>query len=413
VTQTSQGAPAAVSGSRHLRNYTLLLSGFVVSSAGDWLYRLALPLLVLKLTGSALQAAVIYSLEYIPYLVFAPIGGAIADRFDRRRLLIRSDLAAAGIASLLATLVWIHEYHLWLIYLVAFALSLLTPLYQATFLAMVPAVVPREQLAWANSRLQTGQSVLDLAGPLIGASVVAVLGINRALALDAVSFALSACAMALMKNAARRAIGDTQASIAAELKEAVRFVRSSPPLLWGSFLSAGCSLGLVMVESNMLAYLIHIRHLPVAVTGIVFAALGGGAVAGALMAPRILRRTPPGRLIITCTLIGGIATALLIVLQPVPAIAAVWVIVGASTGVFTVTFFTLRHQLAPEHMIGRVVIITRLIGFSVLPVAPVIGGAVFSSTGTFWPVLLISAAIQIGAAAWATLTPLRKVREPG
>src|SRR6185437_14478897 len=141
------------------------------------------------------------------------------------------------------------------------------------------------------------------------------------------------------------------------------------------------SLGLAMIEGNMLAYIVHYRHLPVVIGGIVFATLGLGALAGALIASRILERIPPGRLIIACALTGGSATALFAVVRPVPAIAAVWMVVGAAAAIFTVTFYTLRHQLTPEHMLGRVVVITRLIGFSVLPVAPVIGGAIFSATG--------------------------------
>lgn len=394
------------------RDYRLLLSGFIVSGAGDWLYKLALPILILKLTGSALQAAVVYSLEYLPYLLFAPLGGAMVDRYNRRLLLIRADSASACIAGLLAALVWFHQYHLWLIYLVAFALSLLSPVYQAAFLGIVPAVVPKDRLSWANSRLQAGQSVLDLAGPLIGASAVAVLGVNRSLTLDAFSFVLSAVCLALMRKTARPEPEDTKSGMASELKEAVRFVKGSPALLWGSIVSAGCSLGLVMVEGNMLAYLVHLRHLPIAVSGIVFAALGCGALAGSLVAPRILKRIPPGWLIIMCVMTSGTATALLSVLEPVPLIAVAWIIVGASVAVFTVTFFTLRHQLTPENMIGRVVIITRLIGFCVIPLAPIIGGAIFSGTGLFWPVLLVAAAIQIGVGALAMLTPVRAVRAP-
>lgn len=411
MTQISE-TPGQVAQSRSLRDYRLLLSGFVVSGAGDWLYKLALPILILRLTGSALQAAVVYSLEFLPYLLFAPLGGALADRYNRRVLLIRSDSASACIAGLLAALVWFHQYQLWLIYLVAFALSFLSPVYQAAFLGIVPAVVPRARLGWANSRLQAGQSALDLAGPLIGASAVAVLGVNRSLSLDAFSFVLSAACLALMRKTSQPPPEDAHLKLTAELKEAARFVRASPALLWGSIVSAGCSLGLVMVEGNMLAYLVHLRHLPIAVSGIVFAALGCGALAGSLVAPRALKRISPGWLIIICAMISGIATGLLSVLEPVPLIAAAWIIVGASVAVFTVTFFTLRHQLTPENMIGRVVIITRLIGFCVIPVAPVIGGAIFSGTGLFWPVLLVSAALQVGVGALAMLTPVRAVRAP-
>src|SRR5437879_2144188 len=89
-----------------LRNFRLLFSAFFVSTAGDWLYKLALPLLVLRMTGSPLQTSVVYSLEYWPYLLFALAGGVIADRANRRLLLIRADTAAAVVVGLLAVAVW-------------------------------------------------------------------------------------------------------------------------------------------------------------------------------------------------------------------------------------------------------------------------------------------------------------------
>jgi MFS family permease len=94
----------------------------------------------------------------------------------------------------------------------------------------------------------------------------------------------------------------------------MRFVRSCPPLLWGAIVAAGSSLGLSMIEANMIVYLVHVRHQPVAAVGVVFAALGLGSLTGALLTPRLLRVFRPGSLIIGCVLTGGSFTALLAVL---------------------------------------------------------------------------------------------------
>ncbi len=77
--------------------------------------------------------------------------------------------------------------------------------------------------------------------------------------------------------------------------------------------------------------------------------------------------------------------------------------------IFIVTFFTLRQQLIPEDMLGRVIVLTRLLAFGPLPLAPLIGGALLGATGHFWPVIVISATVQIGAATVAWFTPLRTV----
>ncbi|MEV8443279.1 MFS transporter [Actinosynnema sp. NPDC051121] len=412
VNPVGERAPDSAARTRSPRDYRLLFGAFVVSTAGDWLYKLALPLLVLHLTGSAVQTAVVYSLEYVPYLLFALVGGVLSDRYDRRLLLVGADLTAAGVVGLLAVAAWFGEHHLWLIYPAAFALSSITPLYQATFQAMVPGTVPADRLSRANSRMQAGQGVLDLAGPLLGAGAVAALGATWALSLDSASFALSALAVALIAHTRVPRPPREHVTVLGDLKEAVAFVRAHPPLLWGAIVATGSGFGLFMVEANMITYLVRFREQPVAAVGVVFAALGTGSLLGALATPRLLARVTPGRLIIGATATGGGATALLLVSTGLPAIAATWVLVGASTTIFIVTFFTLRHQLVPEHLLGRVVVITRLIAFGAVPFAPLVGGALLSATGAFWPVLALSAAVQVGVAVAALFTPLRVVAEP-
>jgi len=391
------------------RDFRLLLTAVMVSITGDWLYKLALPLLILRLTGSALQTALIYSLEYIPYLIFAPFAGVVSDRYDRRLLMVWADSAASCVVGVLAILAWLDQYHLWLIYPAALMLSTITPLYQATFLGMVPNTVPRERLSWANSRLQAGQSTLDLVGPLLGASAVAVLAARGALSADAVSFALSALAVGLMSRSRAQRDRRRDASVLGDLKEAAQFIRTSPPLLWGAVVASGSSLGLAMVEANMITYLVHIRHQPVAAVGVVFAALGLGSLLGALLTPKILSRCNPGTIIIGCVITGGSGTALLAVQHEFVTIAATWILVGASTAGFIVTFFTMRHQIVPERLLGRVVILTRVIAFMMVPIAPIIGGALLSATKSFWPVIAVSSAAQIGVGVAALFTPCRRV----
>ncbi len=390
-----------------LRNYRLLFGAFFVSTAGDWLYKLALPLLVLRTTGSALQTAAVYSLEYWPYLLLGLAGGVIADRANRRLLLVRADALAAAVVGLLAVLVWQGEARLWMVYVAAFALSGISPVYQATFQALVPRTVPAERLNWANSRIQASQGALDIAGPLLGAGAVAALGTLGALSLDSASYALSALAVALMARAVaeRRRVG--HGTVLTDSRAAVSFLRHTPVLLWGSLLASGNAFGTFMIESNMITYLVRFQHQPVASVGIVFAALGAGSLAGALVVTRIPRAARPGLLIIMCTEAGGAATALLLFLHSLPAIAAAWFVLGAVMMIFIVTFTTLRQRLIPEEMLGRVIILSRMLAFGPLPLAPLIGGALLGATGHFWLVLAVSVAIQLGTATIALVTPLR------
>src|SRR4051794_33090016 len=112
-------SPVATRGRRLGGRYELLLFAFVVSGLGNWVYRLALPLMVFDLTGSALNTAVVSALEYAPLLLLSLPGGVFADRFDRRRILVGGDLAATALAALLAAVVSAGSVTVWLVYLVA------------------------------------------------------------------------------------------------------------------------------------------------------------------------------------------------------------------------------------------------------------------------------------------------------
>ena len=236
---------------------------------------------------------------------------------------------------------------------------------------------------------------------------MATLGVGLSLAVDAVSFLLSALAIGLTARvAATRARAD-QTSFVGDVRVGLSYLRKESALLWGAMLAAGSTFGLVLVQSNMVFYLVEFQHLPTFAIGVVFAALGVGALIGALAAPRLARLLRPGLLIIVCMITSGVGTALLLVLRSVAGIAVSWTIVGTGTTVFTVTYYTLRHQLVPDELLGRIVALTRTMAWCSLPVAPVVGGAMLAAGGSFGAVVALSATLQVVTGLLALLTPLR------
>lgn len=217
------------------RSYYLLLVAFLTSSLGNWIYRLALPLLVLELTGSALQTALIYVLEYAPFLLFSLPGGVFADRFDRRRLLIAGDLLATVIVAGLAALVWADVPFVWPIYVAAFLLASVEPLYHPAFQSFLPSLVEDESLEKANAWMQGGENLLTLTGPVAGGALVAFLDFQTALLIDAITFAVSAVAIAAIP-AAKATAKLGEAADASRLRFGRRSARGSPtsPVATGS-----------------------------------------------------------------------------------------------------------------------------------------------------------------------------------
>ena len=392
-------------------NYVLLLGAFTVSTVGDWLYKLALPLLVLQMTGSALSTAAVYSLEYAPYVVFSLVGGVTADRFDRRRLMVASDFLSALLVGLLAVLVWTGTQQVWMIYLGGFLLGAVRPFYHPAFQALIPRLLPDAELPRANARVQMVESLLGFMGPVLGASVVVALGITSSLFLDTVSFVLSASAVAAIRIP-RAVVARLKTRILDDLRAGYAYLKRDRVILSGSIVMAFSNVGLYMIEANFVFYLVGLRHMDLVAVGVVLGAQGVGSVVGAAIAPRLGARVRAGPLVIGSLTAAGLATALLIPARSVPAIAAAWGAVGVCTMLVVVTWFTLRMRTIPSELFGRVVGFSRMLAFVTIPPASIAGGALLGLTHSPATLAAVSAGVQVGVALIGWFTALRTAGEP-
>jgi MFS family permease len=410
---------AAVAGTRAVRrrprmgrNMAWLLGAAFVSSAGDWMYRLALPLLVYEMTGSAALTAFTYALEYLPYVVLSPLAGLMADRMDRRRLLIRGDALAAGVLTGLVVSLAVGLDGVLIVYAAAALLAIISPFYHPAIQALVPAVVDAGDLTVASARLQSVDSVVSLAGPLIGGAVIVALGTHDALLLDAASFAVSALCIAAIRTArAAKDLEEAPVRVRAGLAEAASFIHRDRMILSGAVLFTGANFALFLVQANLVYYLTAVRGFAPSTLGLVFSAEGAGALAGALVAPAFERRWGAGRVILGSTVAAGLLTLPLLWVTDPATVSLVCALEAAAGMVTVVTWFSLRLQRVPDKMLGRVVALTRMVAFAAIPVAAVVGGLFLTATREFTPLILTAAGVQIALGALGVLGPMNQPRE--
>ncbi|MBW3537597.1 MAG: MFS transporter, partial [Actinobacteria bacterium] len=259
------------------RDFRLLLAAALISNVGDWLYRLTLPLIVYRVTESPTLTAITYAIEYAPYIILSPVAGVLVDRSDRRRLLIAGDVVSASVLGLLVLMLLGGVEQVGLIYMAALVLAMVSPFYHPAIQSLVPMVVNEADLTKGTARLQTVESVVALAGPLLGGSVIVILGATNALLLDAASFALSALVIAAMRT--RRTVGTGErAGIQAELRQAGGYVRRDKVILSGAILFASANFAVFLVQANLIYYLSVVREFGASLIGVVFAAQGAGAL---------------------------------------------------------------------------------------------------------------------------------------
>ena len=205
----------------------LWAAGFV-SELGDWVLRVALPVYVYGLTGSAAATAATFVIGLLPSLALAPVAGVLADRLDRRHVMVAVSLAqAAVLAPLLAV---DGPEQLWILNAVTAAQAALAALFEPARHALVPALVEPERLPAANGLIGLGENLARLAGAALGGILLAAGGLPAVLLADAVSFALAALLLARPLGAAAAAARGAAAPVLRSWLEGLRAIRDRPAL---------------------------------------------------------------------------------------------------------------------------------------------------------------------------------------
>ncbi len=224
--------------------------------------------------------------------------------------------------------------------------------------------------------------------------MIALIGIVNAIYLNALSFLVSALLITLIKKSEKIIVSTkmTIASVLQDLKEGFNFAWSHPVLKYGALLFIGSNFAINLFFANFMYYLAHTLALSPAQIGLVFAIIGVGSIAGSLFTPGLLKRFEPGKLISSMTLLAGLISFLLLLTKNPWGVAIIWAIVSGCGSSNVVTYFTLRQQVVPSEYLGRAVATTRLISYSSIPIASILGGWLLGITNIytiiFWCALL-------------------------
>ncbi|MFD3873093.1 MFS transporter [Streptomyces sp. NPDC058623] len=383
------------------RDETLLRAAFIVSTGGDWVFRFALPVLVLQLTGSAFLAAFTYALEFVPFVLVGLFSGVVADRVDRRNLMIRCDVCSAAVVGAIGLLCLLDRPPVSAVYVAAFVLACMRPLYFPAFQGFLMERVPAERRPVMNAWVQGSESLLNMLGPIAGISVVAFLGPAAASGVNALSFGLSAVLILLTTASpvtrATTALREAVRGMGPDLLTGFRLLFADPVLRSGTILLTLTNFAVHAVEANLVYVVTEATDQSKFVLGVVVAAQGAGAVAGAAAVPRLLRRYREGTLLSVG--MGALALALLTpaVSADVWVLAPAWALAGAATSLIVVGWFTYRQTVIDAEYMGRVVAVNRAVSFTAILPASLLGGWMAAELAPGW---LFATAGAVQALAW-------------
>ena len=397
----------------HNRSFLRLWLAQGVSHAGTSITNVALPLTAVLLLGATpAQMGLLDIAGSLPNLLFGMVAGVWVDRTGRRPILVGADLGRAvllGSIPIAAALGQLTFLHLWL---VAFLAGSLAVFFQIASIAVLPSLVTRSQLVDANSKLSLSDSVMSVAGPSLAGGLVQVVGAPKAIAVDAVSYVLSALALGGLGSAEprpERRPGTVWGEIGEGVRELVR-----TPLLKVLTLTSSIGMFAGAVQSTVLILFLA-RDLGVtpAVIGLVVACGGGGSLVGALSAGRAARRLGIGPtmllgkclwliggLLVPCAGIAGSDLLLVVIGQ---------VLVGAGTTIYIVNQISLRQALTAVRLLGRVTAARRFLLFGAAVIGAAVGGVLGEMVGL--RATLVVGVVALGAELVVlVISPIRHVR---
>lgn len=389
------------------RDYMLLWSGQLASTLGTTASQVVVPLLVLAITNSPEAAGVAGALRSLPYLVFSLPVGALVDRWDRKKVMIRCDAGRAIAVATIPVAMAFDVLTLWQIYVVSLVEGSLFVFFNIAEVAALPRVVQRPQLPHATAQNEAGFFSANIAGPPIGTVLFQALGRAVPFVANAATYLVSLVSLWLIETPFHTERESKPLNLRAEVMEGLKWMWANPLIRYMAFLTGGLNF---INAATPLIVIVLAKRLGAddAAIGSVFSAMGVGGVVGSLVGGKLARRFTFGQVIIGVMWIEAILFPLYIVAPSFPVLALVagaYYFLGPT---YNVVQFSYRVAIIPDHLQGRVNSVFRLLAFGFMPAGAAVSGVLLERMGPVIAVLMFAAWIFVFAIA---TTFNRHVRE--
>jgi MFS family permease len=346
--------------SRSFRQY---YAGQALSYVGDGLRTIAVPLLVYKLTGSALSTGVSYICEIAPFSIFGLIGGSLADRLDRRTLMIGTDAVRCAVMTLFALLYLSHVLTISMLYGGLVLISMCAAVFLGGQASSIPFLLGKSRATKAYAALIAAENSSNLVVPAIGGAIFSVLGPLPALSINAATYLLSQLSLSRIPTLGPEIVRGlpSMRTIVEDVRLGFRFVWNDAGLRAQSLLTFGMNTIGFGCYSVLIPFLKHGFAATDAQIGIFFSISGAGAFAGSLFAGKFANRWPFGRLLTVTVLIDGVIFFPVIFTHSIWVAGAFWACSNACANYGIAEILGFRLRVTPEDQVGRVFGVVRLV----------------------------------------------------
>jgi len=423
MSQTNEGRNGSFGEVLGNRDFRLFWIGEGVSVLGDHFYMIALPWLVLQLTGDSLAMGTVLALSSIPRALLMLVGGALTDRFSPRSLMLVSNAARFVLVSILTGLVFARSVEMWMLYSLAILFGIANAFFYPAQSSMAPQLVRKEHLQIANSLTQGTMMLTMLAGPILAGVLITILGdghsdsanmqgIAAAFGLDAFSFLISLITLLLIKIQPVETM-DARENILESIRSGLRFVWNDIPLrafflvvaAVTFFFNGPFNIGVPLLadtrfEEGAVAY------------GTILSTWGLGSLIGMALAGILPRPNQKhmGSVLLALVSLMGTGLALLGVSPSMIFAAVIGLVIGALNGYINVFFMTWVQSRAPKEFLGRLMSLLMFASTGLFPVSMALSGA--ASRMDVTALLTISGGIVALLGVLMTSNPTVRAMEP-
>lgn len=384
------------------KDFTLVVVGQIVSLFGNAILRFSLPLYLLKETGSSTLFGIVTACSFLPMIVLSLLGGVLADRLNKRNIMVCLDFLTAGVITVFSWLLGIIPI-IPLFITVLMLLYGISGTYQPAVQASIPALVPKEKILSANAIVNQIGALANFIGPIIGGMLYGAFGIVIILKVSVLCFVLSAVMEIFIQIPfQKQPTQDKVLQIAAgDLQDSIRFLRMEKPLFvqiciviagLNLFLSPMLTIGIPVIVVDKL-------HLTDGLLGLTQGMLAVGGILGGLLTVLLDKKLTPQTayvplfLCTACSCLMGFGMAI----DQSPMIKYVILsVMGPSVTIFT-TMFSIQmlavvQAETPQHLIGKVVACIMTFIMCVQPIGQLLYGFLFECLPS-QPVIIIGASM--------------------
>lgn len=387
------------------RNFALLWTGSMTSYTGFFVVTIAFDWYIYTTTGQTLLLTLLGIVEFIPTLSLGIVAGALVDRYDRRRVMILSDVIRALALGALALYVLCYGFNLYFLLGTVFLTSAIGTFFGPASNALLPRLVVKDDLTQANGLLTVGTTIAQFIGNPLGGLLITLVGVGAGLAYNSVTYAVSAICITLLAIPASRALaqkepGEKPSSIWRDTGEGLRYIRSQPPLLLMTVVSMVANF-FSFYNLYMVIYTTRVLGMGAAIFGILLGVLAIGAGIGGILVHHLRLDNDPGLWIPLTWGMTGLPLISLALLPYLPFALASMLALGVFNSVVNVTFLSTVQRVVPDRLLGRYLATDQSLVFAMIPAGIVGGGFLVLHFGV-GPAFLI-AGVGTALVAWSLL----------